>query len=58
MSYIRELEIDSRFNSLWFGVKYIATQTDSKGNPLMSIKFKGVTQNPNWFKNKIKSKKL
>jgi hypothetical protein len=58
MTYIKELEIDNRFGKSFFGIEYIAIQTDSKGMPLVQIKFTGVTQNAKWFKDKIKSKSL
>ena len=57
-TYIENLEITSPFGESIFNIEYNAIQLDSKGQPLMKIKFSGITYNAKWFKDKIRSKSL
>ena len=61
-TYITDLEISSPFLTDYYIIEYKAIQTDSKGQPLMKIKFNGKIpfskQSAIWFKDRFKSKSL
>lgn len=61
-TFIKQLEICNPFLTDNFEIEYEAIQTDSKGQPLIKIKFKGKMpfsqESAVWFRNKMKSKSL
>ena len=61
-TFIKELEISNPFLTDNFDIKYEAIQTDSKGLPLVKIKFKSIIpfnqESAIWFRDKMKSKSL